>query len=106
MQVSDWFDAAGNGTDVDVQGVFSTSCLDLLLGICQLGALVSFATTRDGGALGVTITLDGRWRREYFRAADELQTWLEAAYSAVRASVTASPAPAHPAPRQRRPKSL
>jgi hypothetical protein len=53
---------------------------ELLAGCVGLGALVSLGRTSDGGALGVTITLDGRWRREYFREVEPLIEWLEQAH--------------------------
>jgi hypothetical protein len=43
----------------------------------QQGALLSLSVTSDGGALGITITIDGRWRREYFRDAEQLALWTE-----------------------------
>lgn len=100
--MGDWFDGAGAGNEVDVQATFSMPCVDLLMALTQMGALVSLATTRDGGAVGVTVTLDGRWRREYFRDSEELQGWLQGAHEAVRASLDAPPAPAAPNRRSRR----
>jgi len=48
-------------------------------GIAELidtGALVSFSLTSDGGALGITVTVDGDYRREYVRNLDELLAYL------------------------------
>jgi len=66
--------------------------------IVGAGALVSIGTTSDGGALGITVTLDGRWRREYFRASEDAASWLLEALAAVESE---APSTASPAPRRR-----
>lgn len=89
--MSDWFEGNGNGQAVDVHAVMDSGAPEVLWRIVSAGALLSMGTTSDGGSLGVTVTLDGRWRREYFRDSDELTSWLLAAAEAVEA------APARPA---------
>lgn len=84
--MSDWFDGGGSGKAVDVAALFDGPALDGLVSIVQAGALLGLGTTSDGGALGVTVTVDGRWRREYFRDSEELLTWLAEALPAVRAA--------------------
>jgi hypothetical protein len=89
--MSDWFDGAGNGAQVDI-----AECIDGLgaQGVRELveaGALVSLGTTSDGGALGVTVTVDGRWRREYFRDRDSLLAWIAEAIPAVEAARHSGP---------------
>lgn len=74
--MSDWLDGGGRGHVVDVVAIMDSKAAELMWAMVQAGALVSVGTTSDGGALGVTVTLDGRWRREYFREADELVDWL------------------------------
>jgi hypothetical protein len=78
-----WFDEAGRGGPIEIGEVMTAPNLDLLASIVAAGALVSCGRTSDGGAVGFTVTLDGRWRREYFRDADELQSWLLEAKEAV-----------------------
>lgn len=78
-----WFDEAGHGSPVDVAAVMDSGAPEVLWEIVGAGALVSIGTTSDGGTLGVTITLDGKWRREYFRDSDELVSWLLVAKDAV-----------------------
>lgn len=85
----DWFDHAGRGAPVDVGALFDSKVPVLLGELVQLGALVSVGTTSDGGACGITVTLDGRWRREYFREADEAGDWLAGAVEAVRSATSA-----------------
>lgn len=104
--MSDWFDGGGDGSTVDVAALLDSTALDALATVVALGALVSLGTTRDGGALGVTITVDGRWRREYFRHDEELVMWLSEAVPAVRAAVEALPASAERGKRERRRRSL
>lgn len=94
-----WFDEAGAGTQVDVAALMDSGVTDPLWAIVQAGALVSIGRTSDGGALGVTVTLDGRWRREYFREVDPMLAWLAGAAEAVEAE--AERLAASSAPRQR-----
>lgn len=77
--MSDWLDEGTSGKRVDVAAVMDSKAADLAWRVVQAGALLSFGRTSDGGALGVTVTIDGRWRREYFRDADELVEWLTGA---------------------------
>jgi len=78
-----WFDEAGHGGSVDVEALMDSGAAGLLWRIVNDGALVSVGRTSDGGAVGVTVTLDGAWRREYFRDSDELTDWLARAAAAV-----------------------
>jgi len=80
---ADWFDGGGSGSPVDVHAVLDGMPTQGVLELVEAGALVSLGLTSDGGALGVTITVDGRWRREYFRGGEELQAWIAEALPAV-----------------------
>lgn len=100
MAGSSWLAGGGNGHSVDVPELFGDA--DVVKGIAeiiQLGPLVSFGTTSDGGALGITVTVDGEWRREYVRSLDELKVWLSEALPGVEA-LTGGPRPSA-APRKR-----
>jgi hypothetical protein len=97
--VSDWFEADASGNPVDVAAVMDSSVPELLWAIVEAGALVSVGTTSDGGALAITVTLDGRWRRQYFRESELAVEWLTGAREAVE-SGGARPA-ASPGPRKR-----
>lgn len=77
--MTDWLDEGGRGSAVDVPTLMDSKAADLAWRVVQAGALVSFGRTSDGGALGITVTVDGRWRREYFRDVDELVEWLTGA---------------------------
>jgi len=88
----DWFDGNGNGSTVDVAALLDGHPTQGVLELVGAGALVSLGLTSDGGALGLTVTVDGRWRREYFRDADELVAWIAQALPAVHeARGTSSP---------------
>jgi hypothetical protein len=100
--VSDWFDGGANGVPVDVPALLDAKCIGLLWDCVALGALVSLGTTSDGGALGVTVTVDGRWRRAYVRGEDDLATFLSEAVPAVTAAIGGPPASSGPRQRQRR----
>lgn len=98
----DWFDASGNGNAIDAASIVNGVPMQGVLEMVDAGALVSLAKTSDGGALGVTVTVDGRWRREYFRTSDELGLWIAQALPAIheaRGTVRPSAAPRQ---RQRR----
>jgi hypothetical protein len=91
-----WFDDAAAANRVEVPALLTDQVVDLVAAITSNGALVSMGCTSDGGAFGVTVTMDGRWRREYFRDAEELTAWLIGAASAVEEEaqrLAASPAP-------------
>lgn len=83
--MSDWFDS-GSGSPCDPAAILDgTGVTEALAELVALGALVSIGTTSDGGALGVTVTLDGRWRRQYGREPGEFTEWLAGALDAVKA---------------------
>lgn len=97
----DWFDEGRGGGALDVLALLDSGAGGALHEVVASGALLSLGLTSDGGALGVTITVDGRWRREYFRDPDELGVWLAEALPAVRAAVEASRASSDRGARQR-----
>jgi hypothetical protein len=81
--MADWFDGNGNGSAVDAAEILSPLVIQGFTELVGAGALVSAGMTSDGGALAFTVTVDGRWRREYFRDAAELATWIGEALPAV-----------------------
>jgi len=104
--MSDWFEGAGSGGEVDVAAMLDSAAPELLWQVVELGALLSLGRTTDGGALGVTVTVDGRWRREYFRDSEALTLWLTEAIPAVRLACEARAASAVSRTRQRRSRGL
>jgi len=86
----DWLDGGGNGSAVDVTELLDVQPAKGIAELVQLGALVSLGTTSDGGALGVTVTVDGKYRRDYFRNVDELLAWLAEAIPGVEAAMGAT----------------
>lgn len=77
--MSDWLDQGRSKSAVDVPALMDSAAAGLAWRVVGAGALLSFSTTSDGGALGVTVTIDSRWRREYFRDVEELVDWLTGA---------------------------
>lgn len=96
--MADWFDEGGSGAQLDLRDVLDSGALDAVVLVVEHGALVSLGLTSDGGALGCTVTSDGRWRREYFRDGAALTTWLGSAAAALGGSRSS---PASSAPRGR-----
>lgn len=94
-----WLDGGGSGKSVDVHDAVDAHAMKGLLEMVEAGALVSMGTTSDGGALGITVTVDGQWRREYVRNAEELKAYLAEAVPGVT-DLLAGSRPS-PAPRQR-----
>jgi hypothetical protein len=102
----DWFEGGGNGQAIDVPKLLDSKAGEAIHALVAAGALVSMGLTSDGGALGVTVTVDGRWRRDWFRTEEELEAWIAEALPAVMAARgTASPSGA-PRTRQRRSRGL
>jgi len=101
--MSDWFEGGGAGKSVDVAALMDSGVPEVLWRIVQAGALLSIGTTSDGGSLGITVTLDGRWRRDYFRDAEEATSWLLGAATAIETS-EAPPASSGRRSRQRAPR--
>lgn len=97
----DWFEGGRSGKPVDVPAMMDSAAADGLWMLVTAGALVSLGLTSDGGALGVTVTVDGQWRREYFRDAEDLCSWLAEAVPAVRRAVEAATASSGPGRRSR-----
>lgn len=85
--MDDWFSSGRNGTALDVPALLDSDAGRLLHEMAGTGALVSLGLTRDGGALGVTVLVDGQYRREYFRECEGLAEWLGDGLGPVRERV-------------------
>jgi hypothetical protein len=96
-----WFDEGGGGGSVDVAAMLDSKASEMVLALVTVGALVSLGLTSDGGALGLTVTVDGAWRREYFRDAETLEAWLEEAMAPVTDACLARSASSGPRQRTR-----
>jgi len=88
--MDDWFEGNGDGRGIDVAALMDSEAGLAIWTVVGSGALVSLGLTSDGGALGVTVTVDGRWRREYFRGPDDLVSWLSDGLAAIEAAVARS----------------
>ena len=82
--MTDWFDQQRtNGESIDPAMVIEAGNVGAILDVIREGAMVSLSTTRDGGAVRIAITNDGKTRAEYFRDFGECATWLAHAHAAV-----------------------
>jgi hypothetical protein len=80
---ADWFDGNGTGGSIDLAELLDGQPMQGMREIAEHGALVSMGLTSDGGAFHLTVTMDGRYRREYFRDRDTLLAWIGEAILAV-----------------------
>lgn len=86
-----------NGTTVEPTSFLDSGVPGSIARILTLGCLVSIGTTRDRGAISLTITQDGNYDREYFRNSDECVDWLDRAYAILsgrKEAPTTAPPPA------------
>jgi hypothetical protein len=83
MTSDDFFSDGGAAAPADVPAFFDSDVPQLVGELVSLGVLVSIGTTRDRGAVSITVTNDGHWRREYFRASSDATDWLRLAVAAV-----------------------
>jgi len=83
---------------VDCEALLDSRAANLIGGLLQMGVLVALGTSRDRGALSVTITNDGAYDREYVRDLDSLVDYLGRATAALRSMGvgTGEPEPARP----------
>lgn len=88
-----------NGS-VDVAAFMDSDLPGRVARVVSLGVLVSIGTTRDRGALSLTVTQDGDWDREYFRRVEDALDWLDHAFRVLAARVDGAPA-AQAVPTQR-----
>jgi len=96
----------GNGASaIDARAFFDSDIPQLAGTLIDMGVLVSFGTTRDRGAISISVTHNGDWDREYFRHADEAADWLRRAVDILRGRIgielMAAPEPAQTATRGR-----
>lgn len=97
-----WFDGGGSGSEVDVVAFMDSGVPQLLAEVVAAGALVSMGRTSDGGAVSITVTLDGAYRREYFRDSEEATSFLIGARDAVVEEAEKRPASSGRGKRSRR----
>lgn len=97
-----WFKGSKTGSAVDVPALMDSAVPQVLWECVAAGAMVSIGTTRDGGALAVTVTLDGEWEREYFRESEAATEWLMEIHAALLEHIESRPASTGPRKRSRR----
>jgi len=99
--VDDFFNARKTGEAVNLPDCLDATFTEFLIQLVDAGALVSVGTTRDGGALSLTVTYDGEWRREYLTSSDEIHEYMKFAAVSVEARGGRPPAPTDPRSRNR-----
>lgn len=93
--MDDFFSARKVGMACDLVEMVDVTFAEQARALVAGGALVSIGTTRDGGALSITVTHNGQWRREYLTSVDDLRAFLNAAQVAVEAAGPPVPAPTY-----------
>lgn len=84
---------------VEVATLLDATATEYIASLVQAGCLVSIYRTSDGGALGLSVTLDGEQEKEWFREPTELAEWLREVDQAV--AEVPLPAPSVKRPRKR-----
>lgn len=74
--------------------VFDGANVERILALVDMGALVSLSRSRDGGACGCTVTVDGKWERQWFRDAAQAALQLDEWLGLVEDAKAATPPPA------------
>lgn len=83
----------GNGSAVDTTAMLDSPVTDLVARLLAMGLLVAFGTTKDRGAVSISVTHDGEYDREYFRRSDDAVEWLERVVGAAEALGLGAAAP-------------
>jgi hypothetical protein len=78
------FDNGAKPSVIDVGAFFDSGVPQLCAELLSMGVLVSLGTTRDRGAVSITITTDGAFDREYFRNSSDAEDYLRNAGEALR----------------------
>jgi N-glycosylase/DNA lyase len=102
--MDDWFSGGNSQGSVDVAALLDSVGGSGLVEMVAMGALISYALTSDGGALSITVTVDGAWRREYFRDEETLTLWVSEALPYIKDATERRIASSADAKRQRRPR--
>src|ERR1700751_4950846 len=95
-----FFGENGSRGPVDVAAFMDSDITRPVGQLIGVGCLVSFGTTRDGGAVSISVTHDGERARSYFTDSRDAIDWLEHGCRAVGIPV-GPPQSGQPAPVQR-----
>jgi hypothetical protein len=83
------FNGSTKGATVDTKSFLDSHIPERIAELLDMGVLVSLGTTRDRGAISITVTRDGEFDREYFRDSVEASEYLQRAADAIRAMIGA-----------------
>lgn len=74
----------GAGAVIDLVAFFDSDVMSEVWVVLELGAMVSIGTSRDGGAVMISVVDNGEWEKEYFRHVGEAVSWLQRVSQALR----------------------
>jgi hypothetical protein len=95
-----FFGDGGTGSVVDLEAFMDSNIPGLVAQLIGMGCLVSFGTTRDGGAVSISVTHDGERARSYFRDVSDAVDWLERGSAHLRGGPAVSSNGQGPVPRK------
>lgn len=72
-----FLDGASNGSAIDPVSFMDSGIPEQIGKLVAMGLLVAVGSTRDRGAISLSLTHEGDREREYFRDSEEAQVWLE-----------------------------
>lgn len=78
-------------SSVDLADLLDATTMEALIELVGRGALVSFGTSKDGGALSVHVRAGDIRNREWFRDSEELHEWLWAGLRVVDPAAPGGP---------------
>jgi len=86
-----FFDGGRSAGVVDLSALLDATFTELLRDLVGIGVLVSIGRSRDAGALSITVTSGGRWRREWLRTDEDVHDFLKEAITALGDEPPAAP---------------
>jgi hypothetical protein len=81
---------------VDPSAILDATTSEYIASLVAVGCLVSLYRTSDGGAFGISVTLDGENEKEYFRVPEEAHEWLREVDQAVAEAPPSAPSAKRP----------
>jgi hypothetical protein len=79
-----FFGESSSRSAVDVGAFLDSDIPRLIADIVSLGCLVSIGVTRDGGAVSIAVTDDGKRARSYFTDSSDGVDWLKRGLDTLR----------------------
>jgi hypothetical protein len=90
---------------LDVTAFFDSEPLqECLWEVVQAGAMLTISATKNGAAIGLTVTFDGEWDREWFKDTGDALVWFSELLPELQRQVEARDASGDRRDRRRRPR--